>query len=266
MLSNPEVMRFLDSLAGMKDFEIEISGGEPTCRKEIFSFMEYIKAKYPHVRCVFLTNGRNFSNISLAEKMAEIDPYSVIIPIHADTPELHDAITQSIGSFNETMQGIRNLYACGVNVGLKTILTRMNYKRMPQIVEMVAKTFFECPGITINGMDMQGKALINKDSIGIRLSEAIPWVEKAIDVADKYGLQIKTYTIPPCLLGEKYRKHVGIKFRSMVISKTPGMDMGRIELAYGTTEKCRDCKQFASCTGGWNSYFDVYGTEELKPI
>lgn len=266
LLSNADIIRFFDALKDKNDFEIEISGGEPTCRPELFYFLEYLHDNYPYVHYTLLTNGRNFSNVSLALKLSKLNPSNVIIPINADTPELHDQITQSKGSFYETMQGIRNLYDYDVNASLKTVVNGLNYTRLPQIVELVATNFFECPGITINGLDVLGRALINKDIIGVRLRNVAPYVEKAIDVANQYDLKIKVFSIPPCVLSEDYRKFNGVKHRTHVITKTPCVDAHTVALTYGTVEKCRGCRYFKDCTGSWYSYFDVYGTDELHPI
>ena len=190
----------------------------------------------------------------------------MLIPLHADTAELHDRISQSPGSFEETLQGIENLYDCRVRVGLKTVINKINYKRMPQIIELVSRRFPNCPGITINGLDMQGKALENEKLVGVRIRETIPYIEAAIDAANNNGIHITIYSILPCLMGEKYRKYIGRKLRSTVITKTPASDMLKVKIMYGTVEKCKDCIYYKTCTGTWYSYFDHYGTDEIKPI
>lgn len=264
-IGKKEIFGLLERLKGPQTVDIEISGGEPTCRQELIIFLEELK-KLRNVRCILLTNGRNFANISLAEKISELNLFSTLIPVHGDVPEVHDRITQAPGSFAETIQGIRNLYDCNMRVGLKTIVNGLNYKRLPLLVEMIAKTFPECPNFSINGLDVQGKALENIDTIGVRITDAAPYIEKAMDNAEKYGLNLKAYSIPPCLLGAKYRKYLGKKHRSKVTAKTPTTDMEDVELTYGTVEKCTGCSLFEKCTGTWHTYFDHYGTGELKPV
>ncbi len=266
IITNQNIDKFIDSLKNEGDFELEISGGEPTCKKEFLYYIEKIVQKYPKTRYIVLSNGRNFSNKWLAEKLAELNPFSVLIPLHADTAEIHDQISQASGSFEETLQGIENLYECGVRVGLKTVIHKINYKRMPQLIELVSRRFPNCPGITINGLDMQGKALENEKLVGIRIRETIHYIEAAIDAAKNSGIRITAYSIPPCLMREKYRKYIGLKHRSNVITKTPNSNMLKMKLMYGTVEKCKECIYYKTCTGTWYSYFDHYGTDEIKPI
>ncbi len=265
-LSLTEIIRFLDRLKYMKDFEVELSGGEPTCRPELFYFLERLCTSYPGIRKIVLSNGRNFSKMSLAAKFSELDVDNILIPIHADTPQLHDAISQVRGSFDETMLGINNLYDYGLPVGLKTVINGLNIQHMPQLVELLARKFPKSPGISINGLEMKGKALTNKNMVGVRLKDAAPYIEKAIDAANDLGFKIVTFSIPPCVFSEGYRKYAGVKRRSSVLSKTPKVDLRSVDLTYGTVEKCRTCRYYPHCTGTWYSYLDVYGTEEISPI
>lgn len=266
LLSTTEISRFLRMLENIKDMEIEISGGEPTLRPELFYFLERLNTNFPKIRPTILTNGRKFSDISMAARISEFRPFSLLVPIHGDTPQLHDAITRAQGSFNETLLGVKNLYDYGLTVGLKTIINGLNYKKMPQLVEMIAQRFPECPGIIINGLELQGQALINKDLIGVKLSDTAQYVESALDIAKEYNLKVIVYSIPPCILSEEYRKFSGVKKRSTVISKTPLADMQHVKLTYGTVELCKECRYYPRCTGAWYSYLNVYGTDELKPV
>lgn len=266
LLSTADISRFLETLGGMKNVEMELSGGEPTLRPELFYFLERIYANYMNIKYLLLTNGRNFSRMNVAAKISEFNPYSILIPLHGDTCQLHDTITRAPGSFNETMIGIRNLYEHKLNVGLKTVINGLNYERLPQIIELIAKNFPDCPGISINGLDVQGNALVNKDVIGVHLSDAAEHIEKAIDVAHRQGFKIILYSIPPCVLDDDYRKFVGMKRRNSVYIKTPKSNMDYVRLNYGTVEKCKCCRYFAECSGTWHSYYKYYGTDEIKPI
>ncbi len=265
-LSLADIIRFLDKLNDIKDFEVELSGGEPTLLPEVFYFLEQLCTSYPEIRKIVLSNGRNFSKIGLAARFSDLDIDNILIPIHADTGQLHDVISQARGSFDETMVGIGNLHEYGLPVGLKTVINKLNFQRMPQLAELMARKFPESPGISINGLEMKGKALTNKNWVGVRLKDAAPYIEKAIDTAKNLGFKIITFSIPPCVFSEGYRKYAGVKRRSSVLSKTPKVDLLSVNLTYGTIEKCKPCRYYPACTGTWYSYLDVYGTEEISPI
>ena len=46
----------------------------------------------------------------------------VAIPIHGSTANIHDMITQSKGSFNQTKIGIKKLLKAGIHVELGTVV------------------------------------------------------------------------------------------------------------------------------------------------
>ncbi|MBU4300501.1 MAG: radical SAM protein [Nanoarchaeota archaeon] len=265
-LSIEDIERLLKKIDEMKDVEVELSGGEPTLKPELYYFLARLTESHPEIKHVLLTNGRTFSNPNNAAKLSEYNPYSIFVPLHADTRELHDKISGAKNSFDETMLGLKNMYEYRLPVNIKTVVNKLNYQRMPNLVEMVAQTLPECKWITLNGLELSGRALKNKDMLGIRISDTKTHIEKAIDMANKYGLRIATYSIPPCILSKDYWKYVGRKRRNVIITKTPTTDMKRVELTYGTVPECKECRFFNGCTGAWYSYFEVYGKDELKPV
>ena len=90
-----------------------ITGGEPTMLREDFlKLIDYCKNYFSSVLLHVLTNGRTFAYKDFLADFRKVRPYKTLlgIPIHADKPELHDYISQSSGSFRETLQGLDNLY------------------------------------------------------------------------------------------------------------------------------------------------------------
>jgi MoaA/NifB/PqqE/SkfB family radical SAM enzyme len=265
-LSIEEINILLERIGEIKNVEVEISGGEPTMRPELFYFLEHLTNNYPKVKHVLLTNGRTASNPDITSKLSQYRPYSIFVPLHGDTAQLHDQISQAPGSFDETVLGIHNMYEYKLPVNIKTVVNRLNYQRMPHLVEMIAQKFPECGWIIMNGLEFTGRALANKDMVGIRISDTVPFVENAIDVANKYGMKIVVYSIPPCVLRKEYWRSVGRKKRNYVITKTPNVDMKQVELSYGTVDSCNGCRFIEWCTGAWYSYLNQYGKDEIHPV
>lgn len=265
-LSLADVIQLFNRLKDLKDFEIELSGGEPTCCPEFFYFLDMLCTSYPEIKKIVLSNGRNFSKTGITAKFSDYNIDNIMIPIHGDNRQLHDKISQSRGSFDETISGIRNLYEYGLPVSLKTVINGLNFQRIPQLIDMTAQAFPQSHGLSINGLEMKGNALKYKEIVGVRLKDAAPHIEKAIDKAKEQGFRVITYSIPPCVFKEEYRRYVGRKRRTSIITKTPTVDLRSVMLTSGTIEKCKPCKYYQNCTGTWYSYLDVYGTEELSPI
>lgn len=266
-LSLEDIPKILEKISNTEDAEVEISGGEPTLKPEMFYFLKQLSTTLPNIEYVLLTNGRNFSKPALASKMSELTPNKIVVPIHADTPKLHDFITQSQGSFNETMLGIKNLYEYNLPVNLKTVINKLNYERLPQMIEMLAQKFPTCSGIITNMVILNsGKALENKNLIGVRFKSTTPYLENAIDIGKRYGFKVWIYSAPPCLLSEKYRNYLGTRFHPSLIRKNDEGEITRVKTRNQTAEKCKFCRYVAVCADAWGDYFEMYGTDEVQPI
>lgn len=104
---------------------LTITGGEPfMVGPDIFRFFEFLREKFECTDFLLLTNGRIFAVDSYVERFVEKAPKNsiVAIPIHGSTANIHDMITQSKGSFNQTKIGIKKLLKAGIHVELGTVV------------------------------------------------------------------------------------------------------------------------------------------------
>lgn len=258
-----EVIRFIDSLSAKTD-EMELSGGEPTMRKDFLHLTEYIHSK--GISYMILSNGRQFSNPFLANKISMHPPENVMVPLHGADSKTHDLLSGANGSFNETIEGMKNIIEYGITLTPKIVVNKLNTAELPRVVDLVGLNFPECKTLTINALDYTGCALKNKDTIGITFSEAAPHIGHAIDSGNSIGLRVRLYTIPICVLGEEYRENVGVKPDTHLRAKTPSMNGRPVPRQYGQIDKCSSCTKKHICTGTWHNYYQLYGTNEIEPI
>jgi len=61
----------MDFIKPSKNDYIEISGGEPTLRKDLFDICEYIKSNYD-TNLIILSNGRKFNDKSFSKQIKEV--------------------------------------------------------------------------------------------------------------------------------------------------------------------------------------------------
>ena len=265
-VSSKELFIFLERFSGRKDIDFEFSGGEPTLREDLIDIFERVRRNNSKSSCILLSNGRKFSDINFTSQFSKNIPESIIIAIHGDSPKLHDMQTQVTGSFNETIQGIKNLFEFGFNVDLKIIVTKINYLRLPEIVRFIAHTFPELKHMSINGLDMQGAAEINKDLVFVSMSKQKQYIQKAIDAALEFNIVIRTYSFPFCIFDEPYRKFVGIQPPDVVTCKSPFIEKENLLANFGPIKSCNSCNYVSICGGTWHSYYESYGVKELHPI
>jgi radical SAM protein with 4Fe4S-binding SPASM domain len=106
-----------------------ITGGEPLTYVLLDRFLEFCKEE--GVRKIEMTsNGALITREKaalLSSRLTDIN-----ISIHGPTPQVHDAITQSKGSFSKAVEAIGHLQGHGLN-------PRINFTAMPQNAEFIAE-------------------------------------------------------------------------------------------------------------------------------
>lgn len=266
-LSASEIIEFLSLLKNTGEVTVELSGGEPTVRQDFFYITEFLHKNKPDINTVLFSNARLFSGMSFCGKFFENPTKYVLIPILADTEELHDALTASKGSFKETVLGIKNLLALGACCGIKTIVNKMNYGRLSEIADFVAREFPQNRRINFDMIDISGSALRNKD-LAVQFSEITPHLEKAVARCLELGLVPGTLFFPPCVINEKYRRFAGcVDFKNpTTLVKEGRSEVFESKPGRGTIEKCAGCRLIKSCQGTWFSYFNFFGSDEIKKI
>ncbi len=246
---------------------LELSGGEPTLRSDFFELLDFIKKRNPDLKLILLTNGRKLANTSFTEKLLDYNIREVIIAIHGNNKKIHERITRAAGSFNESILGIENGMNCGLPLTLKTIVTKLNYKSLPNIAEFLITRFENLERYTINGLDISGNALENFENVAVRYSQAKTFIQQAIDTCASYGVRVMLYGIPFCVLDEEYHKYPAPQPKTVFSYKSKSTEVINelFDDPYGTTKKCNGCKYKDSCFGVWYSYYEKF-PDEIKPI
>ena len=186
---------------------ITITGGEPfLIKKDIFHLFDYLKTEFTDTDFLLLTNGRAFASEEYANLLLDNSPNHLItgIPIHGHTPELHDYITQSSGSFNQTVRGVKHLISKGMDVELRIVVSRINADHIEKIAQMISKDMHEAYCVKIMAMEMTGNAARNSSSVWIDYADAFKKAKKAIDILVGSGINVGLYNFPLCTVERSY--------------------------------------------------------------
>jgi len=231
---------------------IVFTGGEPTIRKDLFEIIEFVKANYPKKRISLLTNGRMLSYKSYGEELEKIGLNEIVIPLHGHNKALHDFVTQTSGSFEQTVQGIKNLRKSRMIKELRVVVHKLNYVYLPEIASFISQELPFVDRIVFLYFDAIGSGSVNKKRLFIPFKDIAPFLEKAFKELGKEEKKAKIYHFPQCVLPKGIRKNV--------YGKT--VEMQRICFA----EECRKCAYFNKCPGVWKTYKSNFGLQEFKPV
>lgn len=161
-----EAIPFISEEASM----IGLTGGEPTLQSEKFlEVINSLAAHLPHTYVHILSNGRSFLSKTFTQKYAlsSTDNFCLGIPLYSDDEHIHNYIVQSKNAYFETIKGILNLKRYGKKVEIRVVLTKQNYKRLPQLAEFISKNLLFVDHVAFMGLEVTGFAKANFDKLWI---------------------------------------------------------------------------------------------------
>lgn len=246
---------------------VTFTGGEPLIRKDLMTLLRYAKNLGYHIN--MQTNGRAFYYTDFTEKICSIGTINYVVALHGHTKELHESITRSDG-FNQTVEGIKNLIALKQKVRGKLVISKKNYKFLPEIADFfinlgVKKMNFAFP-------HAQGNAWKYFDEVVPKYTDIMPYVHETIELCNKNNAEIEFEAIPFCFM-QGYEKHVselhsideGYAELKQLDGKTKNWQIVRKQIKRKFPQ-CKECKHDSICEGVWEEYPRKRGIEEFKNV
>jgi len=248
--STKAVINYLNNLDNDVD-HIYFTGGEPTIRPDMVEILKHINKRFPKTRITVITNGRFLAYKGFVDKLKDVNNFSLITELHGDK-ELHDMITNVVGSFGQTFNGIKNVLEQGFDVELRIVVSKLNYKQVLDIAKIYKQNFPNINRVVMFPIDITGNAFKNKESVVATYTEIVPYVERAVEYLDKNNIKVKLYHFPFCVLKSKYWRFV------------EGVTVPERRITFA--EVCKGCIYEEKCPRVWKTYAKIVGVEEFKPI
>jgi len=246
---------------------VVFTGGEPTIHPNFLDLVRLAK-KLNFQTIQVQSNGRLFAYKEFCQEMIKAGANEFSPALHGHTEDLHDYLTTVPGSFNQTVQGIKNLKIFGQRVIANTVITKSNYRHLPEIARLLV--FLNVDQYQFAFIHIAGTAWENRNSIVPKKSQIISYVKKGLDIGISAGKKVMTEAIPYCFM-QGYEQYVAEQIipDTMVIEdKFKIKDYKKYRLNYGKIKGpcCMNCLYFSICEGPWREYPEIFGWEEFKPI
>lgn len=252
----------------IKDFNsVVFTGGEPTIRKDFLELVSYTRnLGFKNIQ--IQTNGRMFAYKKFAQNTVDAGANEFGIALHGHSNILHDYLTSTLGSFEQTTQAIKNLKFLGQFVITNTVITKPNYRHLPQIASLLINLGVDQYQFAF--VHALGSASDNFDAIVPRMSMTEYYVKKGLDLGIKSKVKVMTEAIPYCFM-QGYEGYIAEK----IIPETKIYDFDYIIENFTIARQnegkvknsnCKKCKYCDICEGPWKEYPDKFGWAEFKPI
>lgn len=247
--------------------EVVFTGGEPTLHPRFLDLVKYAK-QLGFEEIQIQTNGRLLSYYDFCVKTVKAGATQFSPAVHGPNAKIHDFLTSSPGSFEQTIQGIKNLRKLNQYILTNTVVTTRNYRFLPEIARLLVK--LEVDQFQFAFIHLGGRAFENRDWIIPKKTEAMPYIKKGLDIGIKAGKKVTTEAIPYCLM-KGYENYIAEK----IIPDAKVYDAGfvvedytdyRREKGKAKGPNCFRCKYDKVCEGPWKEYPELFGWEEFKPV
>jgi pyruvate-formate lyase-activating enzyme len=248
--------------------ELAFLGGEASIRPDVIELIRFAR-KQGFKEVKLTTNGRMLSYTKFAKRAIKAGLTKVLFSIHGSNAEIHDNLTQVKGSFNQIIQGVKNVKKYNVIIETNSTITKSNYKDLPNMAELFDK--LEMLSSEFIFVFPYGNALHNFDEIVPRYVDATPCMIKAVKIGMKSKTKILMRYLPFCVLPEyelyiaelydpPEREQIGPNIETLdVINARKTIDRAKLDF-------CKECKFEILCEGPWRIYPEFRGTNEFKPI
>lgn len=216
MCPQPPVLKEIDrtpfnlrliSLMDKGTKEIGISGGEPTLIGDnLFVLINHIKKELPKSAISILSNGVKFADKEYAKKLAMChhNDLQIDIPLFSDIAEEHNCIVGA-RTFYKTVQGLYNLALFHQRIGLRIVVHKQTYKRLPQFADFVYHNFPFVSQVAFMQMETMGLAKENFGQLWIDPYDYNTQLREAVLLLKDRGMKPYIYNSQLCILPEEIR-------------------------------------------------------------
>ena len=265
--------------------KVIFTSGEPTLNRNLLKYIQEARS-YGYKEVGLTTNGRLLSYEKFATGLVLSGVTEIIISIHGHNPKIHDAMTRSKGSFDNTLEGIRNVSRLSetypVKLLLATTLTKLNYRYFGEIMQFLNS--FNCSEVICNVVQPV-KANMEKyfDRLMPRYSDLAEEIERFYENnkevfyenGNMSGRRRISIIDLPCCLSRVLAEVMGygeirvIERFNMFDSKDKNMEVivhnDNMDEKLKREECCR-CVYGNYCGGVYVNYIKHFGWDEFKPV
>jgi His-Xaa-Ser system radical SAM maturase HxsC len=231
--------------------EIGITGGEPTLiGDKLFILIRQIQKQLPKASISILSNGVKFADKEYAMKLAKCrhQDLQIDIPLFSDITEEHNRIVGA-NTFYKTVQGLYNLALFRQRIGLRIVVHKQTYKRLPQFADFIYHNFPFVSQVAFMQMETTGLAKENFDDLWIDPYDYNEQLREAVLLLADRGMKPYIYNAQLCVLPEDIRCYAQQSISDWKDIYIP---------------ECEGCALKGQCAGFFESNRQAYSTHIRK--
>lgn len=264
---------------------VVFTSGEPTLNPMLSQYTRWARdVGFKEIGLV--SNGRRFSYVGYANEIIEAGMNCVAVSIHGNDSRIHDGLTRTVGSFEQTWRGLQNLLARrhqfpALRIHTSTVVTRRNVATLGALVKRLADAHVDT--IVLNVMAPKGRGATHIERLMPRYESLVAEIASAILTLPGPDLhRVRVIDIPPCVSAPLPGFVVGKGEDFQHYERRPSwlgrvLRPSRVHLASSSRAEremhlrshgppCEGCTKKCSCPGVWTSYAEAFGWAEFTAV
>lgn len=248
-----ELLRLID-LIDPDEAQLGVSGGEPTLLgDDLGRIIDTCAARLPQTRLHILSNGRAFADPTAAAALAVRGHPGVTwgVPLYADHADLHDAVVDAHGAFEETVQGLFELGRLGAQVEIRVVVHAMTAERLGQLASFIYRRLPFVDHVAFMGLEPMGYAKMNRERLWIDPADYVGALGEAVFHLAHRGVPVSIYNLPLCVLPQALWPFARQSISDWKNTFAP---------------ECEGCDLIASCSGFFSSAGPAWRSRDVRPL
>ena len=190
-MSTEQWKKAIDRLEAARVPMVTFTGGEPTQREDIAELVGYAKRMVTRLN----TNGVNLTQ-ELVQDLKNAGLDSVQVTLYSYDESIHNALV-GCNHYSDTIQGIRNAVAAGLDISINTPLCKKNadYEKTLDFIHSFGVRF-----ATVSGLICTGMAGINHEEYDLPSDELYEIVKRGKEFCNAHEMD---FTSPGLIESEK---------------------------------------------------------------
>ncbi len=239
-----------------KEKDIYLTGGEPTLHPDFFELLNFLRKRCPEARIIIDTNARMFFYKDFLSRCLNYGNLEFQVSLCGHNAALHDKITGINGSFEQTIQGLKNLVLLGVgksNIEMRVVIHKLTLENLEKIYDFIGKTFPQIGKLIFIFMEIEGMAGKNIKKVGTTYKKANPYLKSLLKkiMGSKHSFEVRFYHFSLCVLPPKFWPYLWRTLPEKEIS---------------FLSSCKECLYKKYCLGIHKDYLKYIGEKEFMPI
>ena len=254
--------------------KVTFLGGEPTLQRAFLPALRRA-SELGFEEIEIFTNGVKAARSSFVDEVAAIGRFSWRFSIQGGNEEAHDAAVVKPGAFKRICRAMDNVRAHGHRITATACINERSYRSLPDYVALVQRYGIEQLHIDVVRPSSAGQR--TDDYLGEvmpRHVDMAPFFDAMLTAFEAWdaSFDVNVGNFPYCLLPQwSHRIHHG-GMETLTLAADLHNDLTeKDKYAAQHSDKlhgprCRACTFERQCSGVFDAYARIHGTDELRPV